>query len=81
MSGDNLINAQPTIDNQTNQTVVNFSFDRVGAKKFGRATTNNVGRKIAIILDEKIISAPVINEPIVGENSMPQGRKKSLQKL
>ena len=50
VSGDNLINAQPAIDNQTNQTVVNFSFDRVGARKFGRVTTDNVGKKIAIIL-------------------------------
>ena len=48
VSGDNLINAKPAIDNQTNQTVVNFSFDRVGAKKFGRATTtDNVGKKIS----------------------------------
>ena len=66
LSGDNLINAKPTIDNQNNQTVVSFTFDRVGAKKFGRATTDNVGKRIAIILDNKIISAPVIQEPILG---------------
>ena len=73
VSGDNLINAQPSIDNQTNQTVVNFSFDRVGAKKFGRATTDYVGKKIAIILDNKIISAPVINEAILGGNGQITG--------
>ena len=73
VSGDNLINAQPSIDNQTNQTVVNFSFDRVGAKKFGRATADNVGKKIAIILDNKIISAPVINEAILGGNGQITG--------
>jgi len=73
VSGDNLLNAQPRHDNQTNQAVVSFTFDRVGSKKFGRATTNNVGRKIAIILDEKIISAPVINEPIVGGNGQITG--------
>ena len=46
LSGDNLVNAKPTIDNQTNQTVVSFTFDRVGAKKFGMITTNNVGKRI-----------------------------------
>ena len=73
VSGDNLLNAQPRHDNQVNQAVVSFTFDRVGAKKFGRATTNNVGRKIAIILDKKIISAPVINEPIIGGNGQITG--------
>ena len=73
VSGDNLINAQPSIDNQTNQTVVNFSFDRVGAKKFGRATADSVGKKLAIILDNKIISAPVINEAILGGNGQITG--------
>ena len=73
VSGDNLINAQPAIDNQTNQTVVNFSFDRVGAKKFGRATADSVGKKLAIILDNKIISAPVINEAILGGNGQITG--------
>ena len=73
VSGDNLINAQPAIDNQTNQTVVNFSFDRVGAKKFGRVTADSVGKKLAIILDNKIISAPVINEAILGGNGQITG--------
>ena len=73
VSGDNLINAQPAIENQTNQTVVNFSFDRVGAKKFGRATADSVGKKLAIILDNKIISAPVINEAILGGNGQITG--------
>ena len=66
VSGNNLTNAKPTLDNQTNQAVVSFTFDRVGAKKFGRTTTDNVGKKLAIILDNKIISAPVIREPILG---------------
>ena len=60
VSGNNLTNAKPTLDNQTNQAVVSFTFDRVGAKKFGRATTDNVGKRMAIILDNQIISAPVI---------------------
>jgi len=66
LSGDNLVDAQPRMDNQSNQTVVTFSLDRVGAKKFARATSSGVGKKLAIILDGKIISAPNIVEPIVG---------------
>ena len=73
VSGDNLLNAKPSHDNRTNQALVNFSFDRIGAKKFGRATTDNVGRSLAIILDNKIISAPVINEPILGGNGQITG--------
>jgi len=73
VSGDNLLNAKPSHDNRTNRALVNFSFDRVGAKKFGRVTTDNVGKRIAIILDNKIISAPVINEPIVSGNGQITG--------
>ena len=73
VSGDNLINANPKLDNQTNQAIVSFTFDRVGSKKFGRATTDHVGKQLAIILDGKIISAPVINEPILGGNGQITG--------
>ena len=66
LSGDNLVDAQPRMDNQSNQTVVTFTLDRVGAKKFARATSSGVGKRLAIILDGKIISAPNIVEPIVG---------------
>ena len=72
-SGDNLVNARPTINNQTDETVVSFTFDRVGAKRFARATTKNVGKKIAIILDNKIVSAPVIQEPIISGNGQISG--------
>ena len=65
VSGDNLINAQPKHDRQTNQAVVSFTFDRSGSKKFGRITSQSVGKRIAIILDNKIISAPVVQEPIL----------------
>jgi len=73
LSGNNLISAQPSFDTQTNQTTVNISLDRAGAKKFARATQNNVGKRLAIVLDNKIISAPVINEPILGGNSVITG--------
>ena len=66
MSGDNLIDAQPSVDNQTNEPIVSFTLDRYGAQKFGKVTTNNVGKQLAIVLDGKIISAPVIREAITG---------------
>jgi|TARA_B110000438_G_scaffold11684_1_gene11541 protein-export membrane protein SecD len=73
LSGNNLINAQPTFDSQNNQTTVSISLDRAGTKKFARATRNNVGKRLAIILDNKIISAPVIQEPILGGSSVISG--------
>ena len=65
LSGDNLLDAQPTMNNQTNETVVSFNLDRVGAKRFGKATSTGIGKQLAIILDGKIISAPVIRDAIV----------------
>ena len=73
MSGDNLIDAQPRGDNQTNQPMVSFTLDRYGAQKFGKVTTNNVGKRLAIVLDKKIISAPVIREPITGGSGTISG--------
>ena len=66
LSGDNLVDAQPNMDTQTNETVVSFTLDRVGAKRFGKATTTGIGKRLAIVLDGKIISAPVIQDAIIG---------------
>ena len=73
LSGDNLVDAQPRMDNQANETVVSFTLDRVGAKKFAKATTSGIGKKLAIILDGKIISAPSVREPIVGGSGQITG--------
>ena len=73
LSGDNLVDAKPTMDTQTNETVVTFSLDRVGAKKFGKATSTGVGKRLAIVLDGKIISAPSVREPIVGGSGQISG--------
>ena len=73
LNGDNLIDAKPRMDTQSNETIVSFTLDRVGAKKFGKATTENVGKQLAIILDGKIISAPSIREPIVGGSGQISG--------
>ncbi len=73
ISGDNLIDAKPSMNNQTNETVVVFNLDRIGSKKFGKATSDNVGRQLAIILDNKIISAPTISEAIVAGSGQISG--------
>ncbi len=71
VSGDTLVDAQATF--QDNQPVVSFRFDTVGAKRFGDATRDNVGRRFAIVLDDEVISAPVIREPILGGSGVISG--------
>ncbi len=71
VSGENLVNAQPTYQN--NQPVVSFTFDGVGARKFGNVTRDNVNQLLAIVLDEKVISSPRINEPILGGSGIISG--------
>ena len=71
ISGENLVDAQATF--QDAQPVVSFRFDSVGARRFGDATRENVGRRFAIVLDNKIISAPVIREPILGGSGIISG--------
>jgi len=73
LSGDNLVDAKPSMDTQNNETVVTFSLDRVGAKKFGKATSTGVGKRLAIVLDGKIISAPSVREPIIGGSGQISG--------
>ena len=71
VSGDTLTDAQPTF--QDGQPVVSFRFDSIGARRFGEATQENVGRLFAIVLDEEVISAPVIREPILGGSGVISG--------
>jgi preprotein translocase subunit SecD len=73
VSGDTLVDAQAGFDSRTNEPVVNFRFDSVGAKRFGDTTSKNVGRPFAIVLDGKVISAPVIREPILGGTGQISG--------
>ena len=73
LSGENLLDAQPRMNNQTNETVVSFTLDRVGSKRFGKATSANIGRQLAIILDDKIISAPVIRDTIASGSGQISG--------
>jgi preprotein translocase subunit SecD len=71
VSGENLIDAQPSF--QQNEPVVSFRFDAVGGKRFGDATTQNVGKRLAIVLDNQVISAPQIREPILGGSGVITG--------
>ncbi|QSB43417.1 protein translocase subunit SecD [Altererythrobacter sp. FM1] len=73
IKGDNLVNAQQGFEQQTNQPVVNITFDQQGADKFARLTTQNVNKPFAIILDGKVLSAPNINEPIRGGTASISG--------
>ena len=71
VGGDTLVDAQATFQN--NEPVVSFRFDSAGAKRFGDATRDNVGKPFAIVLDNKVISAPVIKEPILGGSGIISG--------
>ena len=73
VSGENLIDSQPSVDQRTNEPVVTFRFDTLGAKRFGDVTRANVNRRFAIILDGRVISAPVIREPILGGSGQISG--------
>ncbi|MDP6390497.1 MAG: protein translocase subunit SecD [Alphaproteobacteria bacterium] len=72
VSGDTLVDAQATFD-QNNQPVVSFRFDSVGGRKFCKVSKDNVGKLFAIVLDGKVISAPVIREPICGGSGQISG--------
>ncbi|HTK36429.1 MAG TPA: protein translocase subunit SecD [Caulobacteraceae bacterium] len=72
VSGDQLVTAGASFD-QYNRPVVSFRFNGVGARRFGDATTQNVKRRFAIVLDGKVLSAPVINEPITGGSGQISG--------
>ncbi len=73
VSGENLVDAQATYNSQNNEPVVSFKFDNKGATRFGQATANNVGKRFAIVLDNQVISAPVIREPILGGTGQISG--------
>ena len=74
VEGEDLTDAQPTFDSRTNEPVVSFRFNQKGALRFGRLTQENVGRPFAIVLDNLVVSAPVINEPILGGTGQISGR-------
>ena len=73
VSGGDLSDAQTGFDQRTNEPIVTFRFNSAGSRKFAQATTENVGQPFAIVLDNKVISAPVIREPITGGSGQISG--------
>jgi preprotein translocase subunit SecD/SecD/SecF fusion protein len=73
MTGEDLVDAQTAFDQQLGIPVVNFKLTVGGARKFGDVTTKNVGKLFAIVLDDEVISAPVIREPILGGSGQISG--------
>jgi len=72
VSGETLIDSQASFD-QYNNPAVSFKFDATGGRKFGEATRTNVGQMFAIVLDNKVLSFPRINEPILGGSGIITG--------
>jgi SecD/SecF fusion protein len=72
--GGDLIDAQPAFDSRTNEPIVNFRFNIRGAQRFGQATVENIGRQLAIVLDNEVVSAPVIQSAITGGSGQISGR-------
>ena len=73
VSGGDLTDAQPGFDQRTNEPIVSFKFNTSGSRKFAQATSENVGQPFAIVLDNEVISAPVIREPITGGSGQISG--------
>ena len=73
LSGDMLVDAHTAFDNQNGEPIVTFRFNNVGARKFADITTQNVGKLFAIVLDNKVITAPVIRSPILGGSGVISG--------
>src|SRR5690606_16443645 len=68
-----LIDAQQAFEPQTGQPVVSIRFDAAGGRRFAKVTQENTGKPFAIILDDVVISAPNINEPILGGQAQISG--------
>ena len=73
VSGEDLTDSQPGFDQRTSEPIVTFRFNNNGSRRFGQATQENVGRPFAIVLDNEVISAPVIREPIIGGSGQISG--------
>lgn len=73
VSGEDLNDAQPGFDQRTSEPIVSFRFNTAGGRKFAQVTQENVGRPFAIVLDNEVISAPVIREPILGGSGQISG--------
>ena len=73
VSGDMLVDAHTSYDNQNGEPAVSFRFNNIGARKFAEVTSQNVGKVFAIVLDNRVITAPVIRSPILGGSGIISG--------
>ncbi len=73
LSGDDLVDAQPSFSQQSNQPIVNFRFNTRGGSIFGELTQANIGNRFAVVLDNKYITAPVIRSAILGGSGLIEG--------
>ncbi|HZC96016.1 MAG TPA: hypothetical protein VE267_07820 [Bradyrhizobium sp.] len=73
MSGENLTDAQPGYDQRTHEPIVSFRFNSAGSRQFARVTAERVGLPFAIVLDDVVIAAPVLREPILGGSGQISG--------
>ena len=73
LGGESLVDSQPSFDQQSSQPVVTFRFDTRGALLFSDITSNNVGQRFAIVLDDQVITAPVIQTAITGGSGQITG--------
>jgi protein-export membrane protein SecD len=71
--GNDLADAQASFDQRTNEPIIAFRFNNAGARVFARYTAENVGRPFAIVLDDVVLSSPVIREPILGGSGQVSG--------
>lgn len=74
LTGENLSRASPAFDSQNNQPIVSFTFKPSAAKRFGEITTQNLGFRFAVVLDNTVVTAPVIQSPILGGVGQISGR-------
>src|SRR5712691_577890 len=73
VSGEDLVDAQPGFDQRTREPIVSFRFNNAGGRRFAQATQENVGKPFAIVLDNEVVSAPVLREPILGGSGQLSG--------
>ena len=74
LTGRDLVDAQASFDQRTNEPVISFRFNADGARRFAQVTQENVGKPFAIVINDEVVSAPVIREPILGGSGQISGR-------
>jgi preprotein translocase subunit SecD len=73
LTGRDLADAQPAVDQRTREPILSFRFNANGTRRFAQVTQENVGKPFAIVLDDRVLSAPIIREPILGGSGQISG--------